>query len=1069
MKKVLSILLSICMVFGLFAGIEFSTEAAQAAISSSDFLKANGKNLRNNYGNGDVVQLKGTNAGGYLIQEFWMTITDSTSNVSDEDDIYRVLTERFGESGMEYLIDLYQDNYWTETDFDNCAAMGMNCIRLPFWYKNLLQDDGSLDFSRLDWFVQEAGERGMYVIIDFHGAPGSQNGSDHSGIDGGNNKQGASAFFWGSSASGNQQLYYDMWYQIAQHFAGNPTVAAYDLLNEPYCTYRYNSGYSDDYLRSMLWEIYNNAYNVIRSVDADHVIIMEATWDPVDLPNPSQYGWSNIMYEYHNYLYDDYDNANGQQIANMQKKIDAINAANYNVPSYMGEFCYFNNLNAWDEGLALLTNAGISWTSWTYKVISDYGNWGLYNQTNQHANIETDSWDTLCTKFSKVGESWANTGLVEVMKKYLAQATVSGGSSSGSSSSTVSNGAYYLAVTDSNNTEYVVCAENTGAEPLIANRTSCGGAWETLKIENNGDGTVALKSAANDLYVCAVIDENCQLLARSSSVSTWEKFYLVQAGDGKFGLKAVANDKYVCADFNNGGQLRAISDSVAGSWEAFSVYTTSGIRVTSGSGGNSGSSGVTMYTDSNYNGTAVTFGVGEYNMDAMIGAGIGNDSISSIKVASGYEVIAYADIHFGGNSTTFTGEVSYVGNSWNDQITSFKVVSTNAGSSASTPVATVSIAEGEYFMTAVDSNGTEYVVCAENTGADPLVANRTSCGGAWETVSIINNSDGSISLKSAANDLYVCAVIDENSQLVARSSEIGTWEKFYLVDAGDGKYGLMAAANNLYVCADFNNGGQLRAISESVAGSWEAFAIRSIGEAGSYNAAGGVTMYTDSNYNGTAVTFGIGEYNMSDMINAGIPNDSVSSIKVPSGYKVVVYADINFGGNNTVFTGDTTYVGSGWNDGITSFKVMDANAAYGGLSDGNYYFSANNSDGTEYVVCAENTGADPLIANRSSCGGAWETLTIVNNSDGTISLQSQANGLYVCAVIDENCQLLARSSSISTWEKFYLELNSDGTYSLKAVANDKYVCADFNNGGQLRAISDSVAGSWEAFHIYSLN
>ena len=82
MKKVLSILLSICMVFGLFAGIEFSTEAAQAAISSSDFLKANGKNLRNNYGNGDVVQLKGTNAGGYLIQEFWMTITDSTSNVS---------------------------------------------------------------------------------------------------------------------------------------------------------------------------------------------------------------------------------------------------------------------------------------------------------------------------------------------------------------------------------------------------------------------------------------------------------------------------------------------------------------------------------------------------------------------------------------------------------------------------------------------------------------------------------------------------------------------------------------------------------------------------------------------------------------------------------------------------------------------------------------------------------------------------------------------------------------------------------------------------------------------------
>ena len=60
----------------------------------------------------------------------------------------------------------------------------------------------------------------------------------------------------------------------------------------------------------MLWNIYNNAYNVIRSADPDHVIIMEATWDPVDLPDPSQYGWTNIMYEYHNYNYGDYAHCN---------------------------------------------------------------------------------------------------------------------------------------------------------------------------------------------------------------------------------------------------------------------------------------------------------------------------------------------------------------------------------------------------------------------------------------------------------------------------------------------------------------------------------------------------------------------------------------------------------------------------------------------------------------------------------------------------------------------------------------------------------------------------------------
>lgn len=746
MKKMLSILLSICMVVGLFAGIEIGTNDAEAAsaITSSDFLKANGKNLRKNYGTGDVVQLKGTNAGGYLIQEMWMTPTNATSNVSDEEEIYEVLTSRFGQSGMEYLVGLYQDNYWTEADFDNCAAMGMNCIRLPFWWKNLRNDDGSLDFTRMDWFVQEAGERGMYVIIDFHGAPGSQNGSDHSGVDGENDKIGASQFFFGSNAYNNQQIYYDMWYKIAQHYAGNPTVAAYDLLNEPYCTYRYNSGYSADYLHSMLWDIYNNAYNVIRSADPDHVIIMEATWDPVDLPNPSQYGWTNIMYEYHNYLYDDYDNANGNQITNMQNKLNAIASANYNVPSYMGEFCYFNNLNAWNEGLALLTNSGISWTSWTYKVISDYGNWGLYNQSNLQANIETDSWDTLCTKYSQVGNSWANTGLINVMKPYFAKAAVSAdGSSTGSGSSasyasaSLSNGDYYFVATNSDGSNYVVCAENTGSDPLIANRSSYGGAWETLTIVNNSDGTISLKSGANGLYVCAVIDENSQLLARSSAISTWEKFYLVQAGDGKYGLKAVANDLYVCADFNNGGQLRAISSSIAGSWEAFSIYTTSGSSQNSSSGSSSSSS-----------------------------------------------------------------------------------------SSSSSASATLS--DGEYYFSVKDSSSNTWVVCGENYGNDPLIANRSSYGGAWETLTIVNNSDGTISLKSGSNGLYVCAVIDENNQLLARSSAIQDWEKFYLVSNGDGTYGLQAVANGLYVCADFNNSGTLRAISSSVAGSWEAFTITKV-------------------------------------------------------------------------------------------------------------------------------------------------------------------------------------------------------------------------------------------------
>jgi hypothetical protein len=56
----------------------------------------------------------------------------------------------------------------------------------------------------------------------------------------------------------------------------------------------------------------------------------------------------------------------------------------------------------------------------------------------------------------------------------------------------------------------------------------------------------------------------------------------------------------------------------------------------------------------------------------------------------------------------------------------------------------------------------------------------------------------------------------------------------------------------------------------------------------------GVTFYQDINYGGTAITLGPGNYNLSQLNEAGIPNDWMSSLKVPSGYTVEVYQHDNF-------------------------------------------------------------------------------------------------------------------------------------------------------------------------------
>lgn len=64
------------------------------------------------------------------------------------------------------------------------------------------------------------------------------------------------------------------------------------------------------------------------------------------------------------------------------------------------------------------------------------------------------------------------------------------------------------------------------------------------------------------------------------------------------------------------------------------------------------------------------------------------------------------------------------------------------------------------------------------------------------------------------------------------------------------------------------------------------------------------TIYKDCNYGGYAITLGVGSYNLADLVALGAANDDVSSIKIASGYEVILYKDINFAGDAYLFRGD---------------------------------------------------------------------------------------------------------------------------------------------------------------------
>ncbi|MFG1795826.1 peptidase inhibitor family I36 protein [Nocardia sp. NPDC049149] len=89
-------------------------------------------------------------------------------------------------------------------------------------------------------------------------------------------------------------------------------------------------------------------------------------------------------------------------------------------------------------------------------------------------------------------------------------------------------------------------------------------------------------------------------------------------------------------------------------------------------------SAVQLFTHANYSGGTMSLDVGAYNLEQESDPDkVGDDTISSVKVASGYQVTVYTDADFQGQSTTFTTDTAYIGDDLNDKISSLQVTRTS--------------------------------------------------------------------------------------------------------------------------------------------------------------------------------------------------------------------------------------------------------------------------------------------------------------------------------------------------------------------------------------------------------
>jgi aryl-phospho-beta-D-glucosidase BglC (GH1 family) len=382
------------------------------------FVQAAGTNLREQQGVGDIVQLKGVNLGNYLLLEPWMMgETDEFTKGRNDPEAFKGkyyddwTIRKYLDNNAQHTLDVYQQAYIKNNDLDNIMRMGFNFIRLPIYYRDIcdLSDNGlwtcgnNFNFATIDRIVEACADRGIYVLLDLHGAPGAQGPEFHTGRS--SYEQPAPGFKHQLFDPANpiyRQRTQELWEKIAQHYLNNTTIVGYDLLNEPTGFEAYS--HVGDF--SLLHGIYTDLYSTIRNTVGDnhHVIVMEGAWNWDSLPNPQTKGWDNVMYQFHYYCWQPkagetpiagetcygYDpgryqgitlsDVTASHIAFINKKVSDSRQQIDNVPVLIGEFNGFDIKDVWAYYLTQFNAQKYNWSLWSYKTYAS-GNWGLFNQS----------------------------------------------------------------------------------------------------------------------------------------------------------------------------------------------------------------------------------------------------------------------------------------------------------------------------------------------------------------------------------------------------------------------------------------------------------------------------------------------------------------------------------------------------------------------------------------------------------------------------------------------------------------------------------------------------------------
>lgn len=235
----------------------------------------------------DIPQQRGVNLGSWFIPEKWMfsASSDLWKGAGESAvDLY-TLCEALGQDEATRRMKNHWASWVTENDFKIMSANGVNHIRIPIGYWEMVESYpyifGGVEY--VDKGIEWARKYGMTVLVDLHGAPGSQNGQDHSGHSG--------AINWPDPP--NVALTIDVLDMMAARWANEENVWGFELLNEPHYSLSHD----------LLTDFYRNAYDAIRKYSASTHVVINSLYGPHDwtasvLPEPQ---YRNAVLDLHLY------------------------------------------------------------------------------------------------------------------------------------------------------------------------------------------------------------------------------------------------------------------------------------------------------------------------------------------------------------------------------------------------------------------------------------------------------------------------------------------------------------------------------------------------------------------------------------------------------------------------------------------------------------------------------------------------------------------------------------------------------------------------------------------------